>query len=145
MKQVVEDLVALCRAFGGFERDQICCGTVTVQQCVTLQTLMDGPSEVGPLAERVGNSASAMTRLVDGLVKRGWVDRVRDSEDRRRVRVTLNAQGRAEAERLSGLTDEIVDAILQAIPKAKRDQVIESLAILREAVQAARSGSNGCC
>lgn len=145
MKQVVEDLVAMCRAFGGFERDQICCGTVTVQQCVTLQTLMDGPSEVGPLADKVGNSASAMTRLVDGLVKRGWVDRVRDTDDRRRVRVTLSQPGRVEAERLSGLTDEIVDSILQAIPKAKQKQVIESLAILREAVQSARNGTNGCC
>ncbi len=143
MKQVVDDLVALCRAFGGFERDQICCGTVTVQQCVTLQTLMDGPSEVGPLAERVGNSASAMTRLVDGLVKRGWVDRVRDEDDRRRVRVTLSDSGVAEAERLSGLTEEIVNAILSGIPKGKRKQVIESLKLLRNAVDAARDG--GCC
>ena len=143
MKQVVDDLVALCRAFGGFERDQICCGTVTVQQCVTLQTLMDGPSEVGPLAERVGNSASAMTRLVDGLVKRGWVDRVRDEDDRRRVRVTLSKDGATEAERLSELTEEIVNAILSGIPKGKRKQVIESLQLLRNAVDAARDG--GCC
>ena len=66
MNDFVDDLVALCRYFGMFERERVCCGTVTVQQCVVLQSLLVGPSEVGPLAESVGSSPSAMTRLLDG-------------------------------------------------------------------------------
>ena len=41
MSQVVDDLVALCRIFGFFERDRVCRGSVTVQQCVALQALRD--------------------------------------------------------------------------------------------------------
>jgi len=134
MKEAVNDLVALCRAFIAFERDQVCCGTVTVQQCVTLQTLIDCPSEVGPLAERVGNSASAMTRLVDGLEKRGWVERIRDTKDRRRVRVTLTDSGRKEAFQLAERTGKVIDTILADIPKGKRKQITESLSLLRHAV-----------
>ena len=97
MSDIVEDLVAVCRVFGMCEREWVCCGTVTVQQCVVLQALREGPSEVGPLADRVASSPSAMTRLVDGLVARGWAERVRDPSDRRRVQVSLTDEGRAIA------------------------------------------------
>ena len=140
---VVDDLVVLCRLFGMYEREQVCCGTVTVQQCVVLQSLLDGPREVGALAESVGSSPSAMTRLIDGLVKRGWIERSRDANDRRRVHARLTDAGRAEAETLRGRTAAAVDAVLANVPAAKRAQVIESLRLVREAMAGARAG--GCC
>lgn len=145
MKQTVEDLVALCRTFGGFERDQVCCGDVTVQQCVTLQTLLDGPSEVSPLAKKVGNSASTMTRMINGLLKLGWVDRIRDEQDRRRVKVELTTSGKKEAERLQELTVLTVDSVLNQIPQKDRKQLQESLSILRKAMEKARKESGNCC
>lgn len=141
----VDDLIALCRLFGLAEREQVCCGTVTVQQCVVLQALRDGPSEVGPLAESVGSSPSAMTRLVDGLVKRGWIARERDPNDRRRVHVGLTDEGRAEADRLRGLTVNAIDVVMAGIPEEKRAQVIESVRLVRTAMGRARELLQGCC
>lgn len=138
MSAFSEDLVALCRHFGVFERDRICCGTVTVQQCVVLQTLLSGPSEVRPLADAVGNSPSAMTRLVDGLERRGWVSRERSAEDRRRVDVLLTDEGRAEALRLQTMTVQAVEAVLAAIPEDKREQVLESVGLVRRALERSR-------
>jgi len=142
---VVDDLVVLCRLFGMYEREQVCCGTVTVQQCVVLQSLLSGPREVGPLAESVGSSPSAMTRLIDGLVKRDWIERSRDANDRRRVNVRLTDAGRAEAEQLRGRTAEAVDAVLANIPEEKRAQVVESLRLVREAMAGARQAVISCC
>ena len=138
MKCFVDDLVALCRYFGMFEREQICCGTVTVQQCVVLQTLLEEPSEVGPLADSVGSSPSAMTRLVDGLVSREWAKRVRAEEDRRCVHVHLTASGKKEAIRLRGLTEQAVGLVMAAIPKKKHGQVMESVGLVRQAMEAMR-------
>ena len=76
----VDDLVALCRHFVLFERERVCCRKVTVPQCVVLQTLLPSPMEVGALAQCVGSSPSAMTRLLDGLVGREWIERRRDLE-----------------------------------------------------------------
>ncbi len=135
MSEFVDDLVALSRDFGMFERDRVCCGTVTVQQCTVLQALLEGPRDVGVLADEVGSSPSAMTRLLDGLVVRGWVDRSRDSEDRRRVRVGLTDSGQEEATRLRGLTERCIDAVLQAVPEDKRAQVVESAALLRQTLE----------
>jgi len=134
------ELMALGRAFGMFERDAICCGTVSVAQCAALQELLRGPREVGRLAGIMGVAQSSMTRLVDGLEKRGWVDRDRAGDDRRKVEVRLSSAGRKEAARLSGLTEETLSTIRQRIPEDKRDQVLESLTLLREAIEEVR-----CC
>ncbi len=143
--QFREDLVSLCRAFGVTERDQICCGTVTVPQCIALQTLLEGPHEVGELAERLSSAPSTVTRLVDGLVKRGFVHRERDESDRRKVSASLTEEGKREANRLVQATDGMVKAILGGVPKERRADVMEAVSLLREAVLANRDAIRSCC
>jgi len=46
------------------------------------------------LAERLGLSPSATTRLVDRLDQRGWVERHSPKENRRTVNVLITADGR---------------------------------------------------
>jgi len=124
---LTEELIAIARVFGVVERDAVCCGTVTVPQCIVLQTLLKGPSPVSGLAAASSVSLSAMTHLVDGIVKKGWVMRTPDQEDRRRVQVALTADGQREAERLQNLTVQTVAFVLDQIPSGKHEQVLESL------------------
>ena len=145
MKEFTSELIAISRIFGVYEREQVCCGTVTVPQCLVLQALRDGDSDVNGLAELSHVTASAMTRLVDGLEKNGWVTRERSDEDRRRIMVALTESGRAEAERLYMLTQRSVDAVLEKIPANKRAQVIESIQLVRRALEGARDTLNNCC
>jgi DNA-binding MarR family transcriptional regulator len=144
VKDVVGELVAICRVFGVFERAAVCCGTVTVPQCVALQALLGGNHDVGRLAAHMGVSASAMTRLVDGLERRGWVRRVRGDDDRRRVDLELTAEGRREAARLRELTEKGVAAVLAHLPRGRHVQVLESLRLLRAALEQAREAVT-CC
>ena len=145
MNPLTAELIALCRFFGVVERETICCGTVSVQQCVALQDLSDGQRDITALARSSGTSMSAMTRLVDGLERRGWVQRERDTEDRRRVVVTLTTAGTKEAKRLHELTDVAVRAVLERIPKDKRAQVVESIGLVRQALADARQSLAPCC
>lgn len=145
MSDFVDELVALCRIFGRFEREQVCGGSVTVQQCVVLQALLAGPSDVGALADSVFSSRSAMTRLLDGLVRRDWIQRERDTRDRRRVHVELTPEGRAEAERLRLLTAQTIAVVIGQIPEDKRGQVLESVRLVRQAMEAAEDAVAGCC
>lgn len=138
MTHFVDDLVSIYRFFGAFERDAICCGTVTTGQCFVLQALLQDPSDNSSLARQARLSDSAMTRLVDGLARRGYIERQRDKGDRRRVLIALTEEGRIEAERLHELTKCSIGAVLDAVPAAKRGQVIESLGLLREALDKAR-------
>jgi len=139
------ELISIFRAFGVAERETVCCGTVTVPQCVVLQKLLEEPGDISSLAERVGVTMSAMTRLVDGLERRGWVTRVRSDDDRRKVVVQLTDDGRHEAARLRDLSDQLVGLILARIPEEKHAQVIESLRLVRAAVGEVRGELDGFC
>ena len=138
MNPLVEDVVAFCRMFAMYERDAICCGTVTVPQCIILQTLQDGEWDVSALAAKGGVTNGAMTRLLDGLDKRGFIRRVQDEKDRRRFMVELTEEGRAEAKRLAEMTETAVNVILGQIPEAKRKSVVEAIALMRKAAEETR-------
>ena len=139
MSDVFEDVVAFCRMFAMFEREQVCCGTVTPAQCVVLQTLRKGSWDVSSLAAHARVTKGAMTRLVDGLQSREWVERTQSDDDGRRFEITLTKAGAKEAQRLATLTEQSIQMILDEIPKGQRAQVIESLHLLREAAEATRT------
>ncbi len=145
MSPFTRELLAICRSFFVFERQQVCCGTVSLPQCVLLQHLLGGARGMTDLAAGLGASLSATTRLVDGLQRRGWLERTRDPADRRKVEVKLTAQGAEEALRLQALTETAVTAVLGRIPAGKHEQVLESLQLVRQAMLDARKGLGDCC
>ena len=144
MSSVVEDIIAFHRMFASFEREEICCGTVSSAQCVLLQTLTEGEWDVSSLASQARVSKSAMTRLIDGLETRDWVDREKAEDDGRRVLVKLTPEGRKEAKRLRGLTERSISTILETIPMSERPQVIRSIHLLRDAAEQTRARLD-CC
>ncbi len=131
----VKALLGLLRQAGMFERDAICCGTVTVQQCVALQLLLEAPRDNGELAELTGVAASSATRLVDGLQRRGFVERTPDPADRRHILIELTKAGVEEAKRLEALTEARIGEVLRAIPKKKHAQVLESVQLIAGALE----------
>ena len=65
-------------------------------QLAALYVLADGSTTtVGELAEALGRSPSATSRLVDGLVRRRLVERREEPEDRRQRSVRLTQRGQA--------------------------------------------------
>lgn len=144
MSSVVDDVIAFCRMFSSFEREEICCGTVSPAQCVLLQTLTNGEWDVSSLASQSRVTKGAMTRLVDGLEKRDWVVREKGEDDGRRVLVSLTTDGKKEAKRLHRLTEKSIATILERIPKGERDQVVRSIGVLRQATEDARAELD-CC
>jgi DNA-binding MarR family transcriptional regulator len=85
-----------------------------------------------------------MTRLIDGLVSRNWVERGSDPQDRRRVQIQLTEEGQVEAKRLRRLTEAAIDLVIHKIPKDKRAQVLESITLIRKAMEEARDAVQ-CC
>jgi DNA-binding MarR family transcriptional regulator len=64
------------------------------------------------LAREYGIDASAVTRLIDRLEKRGLLTRVRSSEDRRVVRLALTPEGQALAARMPAIFTSVMDKLL---------------------------------
>jgi DNA-binding MarR family transcriptional regulator len=85
---------------------------ISITQMKALHVLADGGAElsVKELSDRLGLSLPGASRIVDALLRRGWLERREDPDDRRMKRVGITADGRSvldriEAARLAGLED----------------------------------------
>ncbi|HEX7745850.1 MAG TPA: MarR family transcriptional regulator [Micromonosporaceae bacterium] len=67
-----------------------------------LDLLFDGPLTAGQLAAAAGLSPAATTTLIDRLERKGYLGRVRDTADRRRVLVELTDLARQRAWQMYG-------------------------------------------
>ncbi len=144
MTALVADVVAFCRMFAMLEREHVCCGTVTVAQCVVLQTLLEGTWDASTLASHGRVTKGAMTRLLDGLESRGYVERHPDPDDGRRWLIELTEAGKKEAERLAGTTERAVALILSRLPKDMRKPAAAMISDLRKAAEEVRDQID-CC
>ena len=144
MSTLVDDVVAFCRMFAMLERDQVCCGTVTVAQCVVLQTLLEGAWDASTLASHARVTKGAMTRLLDGLESRGFVERHQDPDDGRRWLIELTAAGTKEAKRLAETTENAVALIMSRMPEDMRMPAVAMISELRKAAEEVRDQID-CC
>jgi DNA-binding MarR family transcriptional regulator len=100
-------------------------------QLAALYALADsGTMTVADLADTLGRSPSAVSRLADGLVQRQLIERNRDAEDRRQRTLTLTGRGQA----LLGLVDRARAqeflSIVRPLPAAERALVGMGVAAL---------------
>ena len=100
-------------------------------QLAALYALADsGTMTVADLADTLGRSPSATSRLVDGLVHRQLIERNQDSEDRRLRTLTLTGRGQA----LLGIVDRARAqeflSIVRPLPTAERAVVAMGVAAL---------------
>ncbi|WP_027818251.1 MarR family winged helix-turn-helix transcriptional regulator [Paraburkholderia bannensis] len=85
---------------------------VTSQQASVLFMVASGKCVLAAeLAREYGIDASAVTRLVDRLEKRGLLQRVRSSEDRRAVRLALTPEGEVIAARMPAIFTSVTDEL----------------------------------
>jgi DNA-binding MarR family transcriptional regulator len=88
-----------------------------------LDWLVDGPKSAGELSRGTGLSSAATTALVDRLVSKGYVERIADPSDRRRVLARMTDEGARRVGRFYGplvregsaLFDGISDATIEAM------------------------------
>ncbi|MBP0589075.1 winged helix-turn-helix transcriptional regulator [Paraburkholderia sp. LEh10] len=86
---------------------------ITAQQASVLFMVASGKCLLAAeLAREYGIDASAVTRLIDRLEKRGLLTRVRSDEDRRVVRLALTAEGQAIAARMPAVFTGVTEKLL---------------------------------
>lgn len=85
----------------------------------------------------IGESAASL--LVDQLVRRGYVARETDPADRRRVRLTVTAQGEERLRELRQGSEDVLDEWLAALGDEDLEALASGLRALSEAVTASRA------
>ena len=94
-------------------------GEITLAQCRILSHLYAEPASNKALAEQVGVSVAATSRMVDGLAERGLVERERDEDDKRACRLRLTSAGRRRFLAFRRESEEVLQGPLAELKAAE--------------------------
>ena len=112
---------------------------ITIQQAKLLDILdRSGPMRMGALSNKLGNTLSATTSLVNRLEEKELLERAHDRDDRRAVVCLLTTQGeRSIAEPYKAKQKEMA-ALLRGLDADEMQAVLDGLRILSQTVNDAR-------
>jgi DNA-binding MarR family transcriptional regulator len=111
-----------------------CCG-ISLTQCHAMVEIgRAGSISVRSLSEKMGLDNSTVSRAVDTLVGKGIVHRETDPSNRRYVTISLSRAGLKEFHGIENSMDAYYEKVLGTIAQEKREQVVESIQLLLQAV-----------
>ncbi|MGQ9533110.1 MAG: MarR family winged helix-turn-helix transcriptional regulator [Desulfotomaculales bacterium] len=140
LRRLLDELVRSMRLV---EKSEVGCCGVTLSQChVLLEVARAGTASLGDAAASLGLDLSTVSRVADGLVRRGLLRRDTDPRDRRRCLLCPTEAGRELVARIEGGMNAYVERILYLIPPDRRGTALEGLGLL---VEAAKKLKEGCC
>jgi DNA-binding MarR family transcriptional regulator len=97
---------------------------------------MSGPLTVGEMARHLDRAQSVVSEIVDGLERKGLLERMRDARDRRRTLVWLTDEGRELLIQRSQVLDPArVARAMRALGDAERTALIEGMRALVHAAE----------
>lgn len=135
--EILRELIRIVvRHLGILEKnDATCCG-VSLAQCHAIVEIgRNDKVSLGDLANTLGLDKSTMSRTTNNLVESELVNRDLDQENRRYVNIQLTEKGQTVFKTIEESMSEYYEGIFNMIPEEKRVQVLESLIILKEAVE----------
>ena len=103
---------------------------VSLTHFKALHVLDDQDEELAlkEIGEMMALSLPAVSRLVDHLHQRGFVERNEDTQDRRMKRVRITAAGRELVQRLTETRLSIVEQFVDTLTEAERRRLLAALA-----------------
>lgn len=94
------------------------------------------PTTLADLSRHMGVTPGTMSVAIDRLERKGYVVRLRDAADRRKVHVRLTSAGVRVRDASSVLDPARVEALLRRLSASDRELAIAGLALLAQAAQA---------
>ena len=110
-----------------------------------LGMLREGPRTLRELAALHHVTPSTMSRLVDGLVQKGWVARTSDPTDRRQVSLGLTDEGRAMLARMARALEDLASEFLTQLDDDQRTHLYDGLRALHAVMTRWHDSAEHCC
>jgi DNA-binding MarR family transcriptional regulator len=140
-KSLRELLRILVRSLGILDKNEFSCCGITVSQCHAIVEIgRIKEISLNELSDLLDLDKSTMSRTINNLVEADLVSREIHSEDRRYITIELTQKGKEVFDGIEAAMGEYYSRIFNTIPEQKREQVLESLELLAEAVK-----TNRCC
>lgn len=140
-KQFRETIHLLERHLDILQDTEFSCCQITLAQCHALVEIGRAESlSLGELARLINLENSTVSRTVNNLVDRGLAAREIDPGDRRYVVIRLTEKGKETFQKIETGMDHYFREIFSNIPEGKKNQILESLSLIVDAVSKSK-----CC
>jgi DNA-binding MarR family transcriptional regulator len=124
------------RKFATRDRNEKFCYGVTMTQCYTLDSIFNHKTmTMQSLSTELGLAISTLTRVVDILVRDGFIHRYPGEQDRRKVYVELTEKGKQLAVKLKTCSEQIWHTVFDKIPKDKQSEIITNIQLLHSVLE----------
>jgi DNA-binding MarR family transcriptional regulator len=139
---LVETVPSAMRLMGGVMRrragedEPISIGHVRM-----LKLLHDQQRTLGELAACHHVSPSTMSRTVEHLVRRDWIDRRVDPEDRRQVLLRLTEDGRGVYRTMMEQAHHNLAELIAQLDEAETEQLFQGLSVLQRMIAHTNGGA----
>ena len=112
-----------------------CCGVSTMQCFIIVEIGRHPGISLKELAAILRTDKSSVSRSIEELVRKEYVERKSSEEDRRWVVLNLLPNGIAHFEKIENDMNLKFEEILNEIPEEKQNQVIEALQLYITAIK----------
>lgn len=145
VKKLRENTRILEYHLSNINQSDCCCRGISESQCFVLVEIGRKPNiSVKELAEILRLDKSGVSRTVEELVQKDYVERKPSTEDRRFVVLNLTLKGKERFEKIENDMNRKFKEILDKIPVDKREQVIEALELYNVACGELERIKRGC-
>lgn len=128
---------------GNINSADCCCCSVNKTQCFLIVEIGRKPGiSIKELADILRIDKSGVSRFVEDLVQKKFVERKPSMDDRRYVTLNLLPKGQERFERIEHDMYCRFKEVLEQIPQDKQEQVIEALKLYNEACLVVENKSN---
>ena len=140
-KDVVSQILAQFAPFAALQRKALakagCLRAISSTQLHVLFVLVtEGTMPMSHLADSLGVSLPNVTGIVDRMVERGYVERGRDTEDRRVVTISATDAGRSEVEEIDMIRRRSIARVLNRLSPEQQRRALRTFTELRVAAEA---------
>jgi len=125
VNQVIALLPDLAKAFRTDEPQEVLHMDINFPEIFVLRQLSSNEKPtMSELGRSISMDLSTLTRTVDKLIKKEFVARKRDPEDRRMVRVAITVEGRKIINRFEEQRKKKIESILRQMTSQERRDVL---------------------
>jgi len=109
--------------FAAVDREVAPWGVSSAQAAILIYIAHGRGNRAADMARDYSYDTGSMTRMIDRLVAKGLLRRVRDAADRRSVRLELTAKGAKLTERLPEVAARALNKLLRGFSRPELDQL----------------------
>ena len=90
------------------------------------------------IAHKMNVVKSRVTKIIDGLIKKGLVQRIKDPEDSRIRLLSLTPQGQRKLIEINRFLDDVHEQVLLNMPGEQRNSLLMNLELLKSSMDAVK-------